>query len=335
MYDSSLSPEFIQELVISRELQQPKVWKGIFFLYGFFVYVCLTLCFALSAYDDRNAEDTYYMYDAVKRALITDDFANIKSRTEAVTYISENVASVLFRDLLFGDSAKLVVSEPTQVVMTSLTIMSTARVRQLKVREGCQQASFTKPFGGCIPPFSEDTMDTAPFIGTATQTVYNYTESEFPNNKLTGRLSTAQYPLGGHVMEIDIIQAFGTITALTILNNNSTTPLFTNTLDIAKAGMRLVFLDPVLNDNWVRSTTRFLACELSLMMNHGSRPIFGGAIVMFEFPTSGGCLPSFQMVPFTPGETMSSYHVAVIVFMSLVGVQQIVTIVARFARRKP
>eukprot|EP00759_Apiculatamorpha_spiralis_P047495 PhF_6_TR43145/c0_g1_i2/m.66030 len=312
----------------ARLAQQPKRWRGFLFLYEFLVYIAVTITFMLSAFDDRNAETTFMMYKAVKTAFINDDFDNVKTRTQALRYVSDNVASVIFHDVLFKEGG-IKKPSPSSSVLTSLTLISTARLRQLKVKPGCEQSKISRNLGTCFPAYSDTVLDKSPFIGAKTRTIYNFTESDSETDYLEGQLSGVQYSLGGHLYEFNLIPSVGAI------GRASTNYTGFDTLGITQEVLRQNDLQMLLDDDWIQNSTRFLACEVSLMMNNGPRPVYGAAIVMFEFPISGGCLPTFQMVPFTPGEDTSPYHMAVMVLMSAVIINRLIMIVARALRKRP
>ena len=324
------------------DTQAPHWSDGILLLVRISLYLAFVIVMTTSAFTSRAGPDSYFMFNAAKQLYITDDFAKIASRFDAVMYISNVIAPRNLLDFTHQNHHVNpgILRGEFGVSMGSLRGFSTLRLRQQKVRMGCTQYAQTRPFGPCFPPLTETTIDKSPFVGPVTNRTYKYTESKV-SQKIRGRVPNMEYEAGGHVhyFEPNIMMP------LMFANPNSTTGGFL-TDEIAKtdAGFlsndaaatiaRTALTADLLADEWVNGSTRVLFADMSVMQSNGDFSIFASLNFIFEFPHSGGCIPSFQMLPFVLYPEMQVERKVVFAILGLLVFIEIVVQSCQLYRRR-
>eukprot|EP00759_Apiculatamorpha_spiralis_P023217 PhF_6_TR27120/c0_g1_i2/m.39521 len=320
-----LSPTHEAIETTGRDAQKPSLQKAAIFIIEFTAYAIFTICIIICSIEDRNAQDSHLMYRSTQQAIITPshaDFVAARTPYDALRYISDFIAAVVLMDFVAPNGHSLTnASNVDNFVLNSLTLMSTVRIRQLRVKTGCDLVGNTELLNLCVPPFSMDVLDTSPIVGKRSGKVYPYAP---PDDSLSAQIngnvgSDVNYPLGGHQVEYDIE------TIRNALDRSVANGTGTITLEYIR-NITYQFTSQWILDDWTNPTTRALFAEFSLMMNHGPRPTYGAAIVMFEFPPSGGCVATYQMVPFSPGTTITAAHLASIVSLCIVVLRRVVKI---------
>ena len=324
------------------DTQAPHWSDGILLLVRISLYLAFVIVMTTSAFTSRAGPDSYFMFNAAKQLYITDDFAKIASRFDAVMYIYDVIATRSILDntrqnhhvnpgMLRGEFG---------LSMGSLRGFSTLRLRQQKVRMGCTQYAQTRSFGPCFPPLTEATIDKSPFVGSVTNRTYKYTESKV-SQKIRGRVPNMEYEAGGHVLYFD----FNIMMMMMFANPNSTTGGFL-TDEIAKTDAGFLSNDAaativrtgltadLLADEWVNGSTRVLFADMSVMQSNGDFSIFASLNFIFEFPHSGGCIPSFQMLPFVLYPEMQVERKVVFAILCLLVFIEIVVQSCQLYRRR-
>eukprot|EP00759_Apiculatamorpha_spiralis_P001032 PhF_6_TR10395/c1_g1_i13/m.16275 len=257
---------------IARSHQQPSILKAVVFLVEFLSYALFTVSLIVCALQDRYAQDTHLMYVSTQQAIIPtqDTFGNIRNPHDAMMYISDSIASVVLMDILAPSGYKLTnASNLDNFVLNSLTLMSTVRVRQFRVKTGCDLVGNTELLNLCIPPFSVDLIDTSTIQGSSGNTtevnatvthVYPYysADDNLVDQTIKGKIDGVEYPLGGHQVEyvVDPIRRALTAANLSVI-----------TLDAVRDIVSSVYTSQWIQDDWVGPSTRALFAEFSLMLN--------------------------------------------------------------------
>eukprot|EP00760_Papus_ankaliazontas_P014606 PhM_4_TR16116/c0_g1_i2/m.88418 len=314
------------------KFQTPHPHDAVVFIISLILYVVFLTLLTMACFEDRSTVESQLMVSAVRKAwLNTDDLDKVTSRSDTLNYIHTQLITPLFLDTMQRNHVPISLnilqsSDFNLLGFGALRMLSTMRLRQVRVKRGCHQQ--IKLFGECIPAYGgvEDINKTT-FVGKVTKRNYTFQEAADSASFFQGHIPNTFYPASGHVVEADLF----TFNILAFLKLNQTKQSFlTNeeAREITKS-----FTDTLIADDWLDESVRVLFAEVSFLQSHREVPMLASAIMMFEFPSSGGMIPTVFIIPFNIHENMTSLHIGLIVALSLNVLFQIGTILRSFIRR--
>eukprot|EP00759_Apiculatamorpha_spiralis_P011461 PhF_6_TR18886/c0_g1_i3/m.27510 len=306
------------------EFQQPKLEIALWSMVKFVFYVAFMGLLTAQVLNDRITSHSFNVYQACSRNMQNDAFNAVKSKADAVTYVSDALVTTFLKGYLTWDGRL----QTTPTVFGGLVPLSTIRLRQMRTYPRCSRSDWRNLFSVCHAPLQssfgasagEIFKETLPEFSQPNVNVYRTAESlcEFSTLCVDSQSTVSQElrpdvasPGGGYVYEFNLTNAVLRMTNASI-NNNGVVP------DDVIPGIVSDAFSWITAEGWMNEETRSLIVEVLMIFPGLEQPFFVMPTVYFEFPAEGGVRSAFEAVPVILREEPSILELAVISFTTVV-----------------